>query len=78
VEVRMIVIEGDYLAVRAIEDALKAEAIKRVIAILKSHDIEMTVSGCGCCGSPEVWFQYKGEVILDDGDANFCTSPTDA
>ena len=38
---------------------------ERMIAILESHGIEMEVVGCGCCGSPEVTFAYRGESILD-------------
>lgn len=46
---------------------------ERVIAILKSHGIEMKVGGCGCCGSPWVTFKYNGETIFDDSNADFDT-----
>jgi hypothetical protein len=42
------------------------EQIKKVKEILKANDIEMSVNGCGCCGSPTVSFSYKGEVIIDE------------
>ena len=49
----------------------KKKAIERVNKILKSHDIELVVYGCGCCQSPNVTFKYEGEVILDDvGECN--------
>lgn len=43
----------------------KQEAIDRMIDILKSHGIEMCVWGCGCCGSPAILFEYKGETIYN-------------
>ncbi len=46
----------------------------RMIAILKSHGIEMAVGGCGCCGSPWVTMVYKGEAIYDADAAGFDTS----
>jgi hypothetical protein len=39
--------------------------IERAKKILKSHDIEMDIWGCGCCDTPVVKFTYKGEVIFD-------------
>ncbi len=44
---------------------LKLEEIKN---ILKNNNIELNVFGCGCCGSPEVEFKYKGETILEATD----------
>jgi len=50
------------------------ERIESIKEILKEHEIEMNVGGCGCCGSPWVSFSYKGDVILDDEcGANFAT-----
>lgn len=46
---------------------------ERMVEILKSHGIEMKVGGCGCCGSPWVTFEYKGETIFDDDNAYFDT-----
>lgn len=51
-------------------------AIDRIKAILEQHGIRMSVSGCGCCGSPTVSFEYNGEKILDEADdASFTTFP---
>jgi hypothetical protein len=51
------------------------ERIKKVKEILKANDIEMSVGGCGCCGSPFFSFSYKGEVIVEEEDNfNFDTS----
>ena len=52
----------------------KDDGMKRMINILKEHGIEMSVGGCGCCGSPWVTFKYNGDIIFDDDDANFYTS----
>ena len=34
--------------------------------ILESLGIELEILGCGCCGSPNVTFKYKGETIVND------------
>lgn len=52
------------------EKQQKQEMIQHMINILRSLDIEMSVYGCGCCGSPSVRFIYKSEIIVDDkGDS---------
>ena len=33
---------------------------------LLSHGIRMSVWGCGCCNSPEVQFEYQGEMMLPE------------
>lgn len=58
-------------------DSAADGGIERMKKILESHGIEMSVGGCGCCGSPWVTFMYKGEVIIDDDncyDVSFKTS----
>jgi hypothetical protein len=45
-------------------------AIDKMIQVLKSHDIEMSVLGCGCCDTPWVGFRYKGEIIINKGDVD--------
>lgn len=48
--------------------------IELMIEILKKHNIEMSVGGCGCCHSPWVTFVYEGKVIVNDKeDASFDT-----
>ena len=59
------------------EDIEKQQGIIKMIEILRSHDIVMTVRGCGCCGSPGVEFHYKGEKIVDADCCNF-TSRTES
>lgn len=50
----------------------KEKLQEKVKAILLSHGIKMNVSGCGCCGSPWVHFEYKGEKIVGEmRDFNF-------
>lgn len=41
------------------------ENIERVKAILAEAGIKIDVGACGCCGSPWIKFEYKGEMILD-------------
>ena len=54
----------------------KQEQIDKMKQILKENGIEMQVGGCGCCGSPWVTFNYKGEEIIDEGDCSFDTKET--
>lgn len=53
-------------------------AIKRMVAILNRHGITMRVDGCGCCGSPNVFFAYRGKTVLDEDDACFATDAAEA
>lgn len=41
------------------------ESYKKMIDILKSHDIEIEIWSCGCCESPKISFKYKNELIVD-------------
>lgn len=47
------------------ESERNQEEIKIIREILKKNEIEMSVEGCGCCGSPIVFFKYKNKVIVD-------------
>ena len=40
----------------------------KIEEILKEHGIKMSIGGCGCCSSPWVSFEYKGEMIINDED----------
>lgn len=51
----------------------KQEQIEKMKQILKENGIEMQVGGCGCCGSPWITFNYKGEEIIDDNACSFDT-----
>lgn len=39
--------------------------IEWVKEVLRSHGIKMEVGSCGCCESPWVAFEYRGEMLLD-------------
>ncbi len=43
----------------------REDDLERMKKILNEHGIKMSVGGCGCCGSPWVSFEYKGEVLFD-------------
>ena len=52
--------------------------LERMQEILREHGIVMAVMGCGCCGSPGVYFEYKGERIIfsdkyAEGTVDYCS-----
>ncbi len=42
----------------------KADLIK----LLRQRGIEISVGGCGCCGSPWVSIRIDGELVVDNVD----------
>ena len=62
---------------RALEEAEAARQARLRVAeaALRDAGIEMSVDGCGCCGSPRVRLVVNGEVLLDEDDASFDTHP---
>ena len=40
--------------------------IKKIKEILSKQNIKLSIRGCGCCDSPVVTFEYKGEKIIED------------
>lgn len=55
------------------EAAKKAESVAKMVEILRSKGIRMVVEGCGCCGSPDVEFEYDGQIIVSDSVVCFDT-----
>ena len=45
------------------------ETTDKLIELCKSLGIRIEVGGCGCCESPWLRFEYKGEMIFDDDSA---------
>lgn len=39
--------------------------IERAERILRENGFVMSIWGCGCCSSPAIYMEYKGELILD-------------
>lgn len=50
---------------------MNEQKIARIKEILEAKGIKMSVSGCGCCGSPGVTLECDGEEIEVDEYANF-------
>lgn len=49
------------------------EQLKEVKRMLKEKGIRISISGCGCCGSPTVDLEIDGILLIDDED-NLCMS----
>jgi hypothetical protein len=38
--------------------------------IMKENEMKIIIRGCGCCNSPWVKFEHKGELIVFDKEDN--------
>lgn len=52
-------------------EIMKRQTLLEIQTILASHGIRMRVSACGCCDSPWVRFEYRGQEIADDCEFDF-------
>ena len=53
------------------ENDMSSETISEVNKakeILLSHGIKINIGSCGCCESPWVTLEYKGERIINERD----------
>jgi hypothetical protein len=41
-------------------------SVEKVERILTELGIKMEIGGCGCCGSPWVKVEYKGETVINE------------
>lgn len=46
------------------------EQITRAKKILLREGFRLSIDGCGCCGSPSVRLEYKGEPLIYYNDRN--------
>ncbi len=47
---------------------------EKMVRLLAALGVEMSIGGCGCCGSPWVTFSFNGQRIFDGDDATFNTA----
>jgi hypothetical protein len=52
------------------EETEQKEKLKEFQSILSDLQIELNISGCGCCGSPEVAAWYKGQKLFQESNVN--------
>lgn len=61
--------DDPFWAAREAKEKQQDELIAKAEELLRSLGVELKVSGCGCCGSPNLSLRYKGIVYLDDLDS---------
>lgn len=55
-----------------LEEILKKQT-DQMKKILSEHEMKIEITGCGCCGSPSVKFEYRGEpIVFDDNNDDGC------
>ncbi len=59
----------EWEAKRNAAEEVKRLRVKSIKAILLAKGVELSVSGCGCCGSPSVTLVVDGERLVDDEDS---------
>jgi hypothetical protein len=42
--------------------------IAKAKELLAQHGFKLSVNGCGCCGSPWVRLEHRGQPIIDAGE----------
>jgi hypothetical protein len=62
--------EQEYLDQIDKEDKERKQKLKEFQSLLSSLQIELNISGCGCCGSPEVAAWYKGQKLFQESNVN--------
>lgn len=49
------------------------ERCQKIKELLEPLGLKMSVGACGCCDSPWVKIEFKGEVVFDQENASFST-----
>lgn len=53
------------------EDANRESNLERMMDILREHGIKMSGSSCGCYNGLTIRFEYNGETVVAQSEANF-------
>jgi len=62
--------EQEYYNQAKKEEKVRKQKLKEFQSLLSSLQIELNISGCGCCGSPEVSAWYKGQKLFQESSVN--------
>ena len=46
------------------------KTLKEVETLMRSHGFAFNIWACGCCASPQVEIQYKGDLIFSEYDVS--------
>lgn len=47
-----------------------SDEIEKLLELFEELGLTVKIGGCGCCGSPLVKVEHKGNLIIDEYDVN--------